>query len=218
LQQLALFGTGGFGREVHGLIEDLIDDGRPFAVVGFLDGNPASHGTSVHGLPVLGDANWLRDHPDVKVALGIGGSATKRKVVEQVRAAGGQFVQLVHPRAVVGRRVELGEGTIVCAGVAITTDITIGSFCTFNLNVTIGHDSDIADFCTFAPGAQISGDVKIGEGTDFGTGATIIQGKSVGEWSIIGAGASIVNDIGSNVTAVGVPAKVIKERDAGWQF
>jgi sugar O-acyltransferase (sialic acid O-acetyltransferase NeuD family) len=216
MSEIVIFGTGGFGREVHELAEDLVDAGEQFEIVGFLDGNATLHGKTVHGLPVLGGAEWLATNQDVKVALGIGAPSSKRKVVDQVRRAGGEFVTLVHPRSVLGRRVSLGEGSIVCAGTIITTDIEIGSYSTFNLNVTIGHDSTIQDFCTFAPGVNVSGNVEVGEGTDFGTNSSIIQGISVGEWSIIGAGASVVKDLGSNITAVGVPAKVIKERETGW--
>ena len=45
-----------------------------------------------------------------------------------------------------------------------------------------------------------------------GSGSTIIQGKKIGKGSIIGAGAVVIDDIGSFTTAVGVPAKVVKER------
>ena len=49
-----------------------------------------------------------------------------------------------------------------------------------------------------------------------GTGAAIIQGITIGEWTIIGAGAVVVDDIPANVTAVGIPAKVIKTREERW--
>jgi len=215
---VVIFGTGGFGREVHELLEDCIQAQANFDVVGFLDGNARNHGSQVHGLPVLGGLEWLRDRSELKVVLGVGGPVTKRKIVEQIRVLGNSCITVIHPRAVIGRRVEIGEGSVVCAGTVITTDTKIGAFSTFNLNATIGHDSSIGPYCTFAPGANVSGSVTVGEGTDFGTNASIIQGVSVGEWSIIGAGASVVKDLGPNVTAVGVPARVIKEREPGWHL
>jgi acetyltransferase-like isoleucine patch superfamily enzyme len=47
-------------------------------------------------------------------------------------------------------------------------------------------------------------------------GANIIQGHSIGSWSINGAGAVVIENIPANVTAVGVPARVIKIREKGW--
>jgi acetyltransferase-like isoleucine patch superfamily enzyme len=45
----------------------------------------------------------------------------------------------------------------------------------------------------------------------------LIPQAHVGEWSIVGAGAVVTKELPSNITAVGAPAKVIKQRDAGWQ-
>jgi acetyltransferase-like isoleucine patch superfamily enzyme len=45
-----------------------------------------------------------------------------------------------------------------------------------------------------------------------GTNSTVIQGVSVGEHTIIGAGAVAVRDLPARCTAVGVPARVIKNQ------
>ena len=58
----------------------------------------------------------------------------------------------------------------------------------------------------------------IGDGCDLGTNCAIKHQLTLGEWSIIGAGAAVVKDIPPNVTAVGVPAKVIQTRPAGWHL
>jgi len=50
----------------------------------------------------------------------------------------------------------------------------------------------------------------IGEGCYIGMGANVIQGITIGPWSTIGAGAVVICDIPPHVTAVGVPARVIK--------
>jgi acetyltransferase-like isoleucine patch superfamily enzyme len=62
----------------------------------------------------------------------------------------------------------------------------------------------------------LSGNVTIGEGCDIGTNACAIQGITIGDWSIIGAGATVIRDLPANVTAVGVPARVIATRPDGW--
>jgi acetyltransferase EpsM len=41
----------------------------------------------------------------------------------------------------------------------------------------------------------------------------LIEKVKVGEWSIIGAGAVVVQDIPPRVTAVGVPARIIKHHE-----
>jgi len=47
-------------------------------------------------------------------------------------------------------------------------------------------------------------------------GASVIQGRTIGRWSIVGSGAVAISDIPANVTAVGVPAKVIETREDRW--
>ncbi|OLV15841.1 acetyltransferase [Deinococcus marmoris] len=216
MQDIVVFGTGGFGREVHQIIEDLQARGDALNFLGFLDGNANLHNTQVHGFPVLGGVEWLNGRTDVLVGMGVGNPKAKRKMMGQIAELGARCATLVHPLAWVGNRVDLGEGSIVCAGAMITTDIRLDRGVIININCTVGHDTTLHDYVTVAPGATISGNVVVGEGTDLGTNSAIIQGVTVGEWVILGAGAVVSKDLPANVTAVGIPAKVIKERPIGW--
>ena len=64
-----------------------------------------------------------------------------------------------------------------------------------------------------SPGAHLAGNVKVGELSHIGIGASVIQGVKIGRNVIIGAGAVVINDIPDSVTAVGVPARVIKHHE-----
>lgn len=219
MRDLVIIGTGGFAREVHQIVEDITAAGGPWRFVGFLDGNASRHGTTVHGHTVLGPPEWLLTHSETAAVVAIGNPAVKRRIALDLTTKGfNNFATLVHPRAWIGNRVELGPGTIVCAGTCITTDIKIGSHVILNLCCTVGHDTEIEDYVTVAPGANISGAVRLEEGVDLGTNCTIIQGLAVRHWSVVGAGAVVVREIPANVTAVGAPAKPIKERTEGWHL
>lgn len=212
-----IVGGGGLGREVHELIEDINDEAPRFNVLGWLDSNLALHGSAIHGLPVLGDLRWLSQRPDVGVVVGIGAPHIRRRVVQAIQAQGpNSFPTLIHPTARIGRRVSIGEGTVICANVTTTTDYSIGQHVLVNIMATVAHDNLLGDFVTLAPGALLSGNVTVGEGCDIGTNATLLQGVSIGEWSIVGAAAMVREDLPANCTAVGVPAKVIKERPPNW--
>jgi serine acetyltransferase len=41
--------------------------------------------------------------------------------------------------------------------------------------------------------------------------------EPVGRWTIVGAGAVVLKELPSNVTAVGVPARIVEVREEGWQ-
>lgn len=215
---IVIFGTGGFGREVLALLLDLNQVEHQYDIAGFLDGDATLHGSTVHGHPVLGGAEWLIDHPGMAVALAIGSPIAKRRVRESLRSADIRFPALLSPRAWVGPDVIVGQGTIICALAAVTIDIAIGEFVVLNLGVTIGHDSTLDDYVTLTPGVNVSGNVYLGEGVMVGTNASFIPGVRVGAWTTVGAGAVVTNNLPANVTAVGIPAKTIKEHESGWHL
>lgn len=212
MNDIVIFGASGFARETHQIIRDINRQEQTWNFKGFVDDNPQTHGRSIHGFPVLGGLEWLAANPGIAVVVAIGSTRTKRAVVKRISRLGStSFATLVHPLAWIGDGIELGEGSIVCAGVRITCDIHIGAHTILNLNCTVGHDSDIGDYVTIAPAANISGAVNLGQGVDIGTNATVIQGVTIGSWSVVGAGAAVVRNIPPLVIAVGVPAVKIKD-------
>jgi acetyltransferase-like isoleucine patch superfamily enzyme len=57
-------------------------------------------------------------------------------------------------------------------------------------------------------------DVRVGNNVWIGYGAQILRGVSVGDNSIIGAGAVVTKDVPANAVVAGVPARVIRMREA----
>jgi len=220
VRDVVIVGAGGLGREIDEWIEDL-NEGRPaLRLIGFLDDDRARHGSICHGVPILGGLEWLADHARaVAPILGVGSPPAKRRIVERLRALGATaFPSVVHPRAVIGRHVQIGEGAVICPGVIVTTDVRIGSFVTLNFDLTIGHDAVVGDYVTLSPGVHLSGYAEVGDGCDLGAGAVLIPSAKVGSWSVVGAGAVVSGALPADCTAVGVPARPIKSRPPGWHL
>lgn len=219
LHDLAIFGAGGHAREIHQLVEDINQEKPRWNFLGFLDSNRHLHRTYVHGFPVLGGEEWLCEHPRTALVIAVGSPAARMRIAERVAALGHtNYATLIHPTARVGTRVDIGDGTMICAGVVVTTDVRIGRHVILNVGCTVSHDSVLEDYATLAPGVRIAGNVRIGVGADLGTNSTVIPGRTVGAWSILGAGAVVVHDVPPNTTAVGVPARVVSERSPGWHL
>lgn len=220
MQDVVIVGAGGLGREISEWIEDLNEIVPTLRVLGFLDDNVAKHGSICHEVPILGGVDWLTARVStVAPIIGVGSPPAKRRVIERLRALGATvFPSVVHPNAVVGRFVQIGEGAVICPGAIVTTDVRMGSFVTLNFDLTVGHDAVIGDYVTLAPGVHISGYVNVGEGCDLGAGATVIPSTVIGAWSIVGAGAVVTEELPANCTAVGVPARPIKRRASGWHL
>ena len=216
VKDLVIVGVGGWGRSVHNIVEAVNQDQTTWNFLGFLEDNAPSHGGEIHGCPVLGTTDWLHAHSGVHAIVGVGSPALRRRVALRLEATANPLATLVHPSAWVGNRVVIGAGTVVHANCVVTTDLRVGKHVLLNIASSITHDDEIEDFATLQPGVNVSGSVRIGEGTELGTGSCVIQGTQIGSWSVIGAGSAVVRDIPDNVTAVGVPAKTIKQRPAGW--
>lgn len=212
MQKVVILGAGGFAREVLWVFREANEVNHQWEVLGFIDENPESHGKMICDLPILGDFEWLKnaDKSVIKVVCGVGGPRTKKYFVEKAKGLGFKFCSVIHPDVRMSAYVKIGNGTVITAGNIITTQVRIGNHVSLNLDCTLGHDDAIEDYCNIAPGVHISGNVTLKEGADIGTGAVILQGLTIGKWSIIGAGAAVIDDISDNVTAVGIPARVVR--------
>jgi sugar O-acyltransferase (sialic acid O-acetyltransferase NeuD family) len=212
MRDVVIIGAGGAGREACWAFQE----SRKWKVIGFVDDNPELQGTAFCDQPVLGGFSWLERErrKSFAVLCAIGNPNVRRSVVERAAGLGLEFCTVVHPSVNLSRWVEIGPGSIVCAGSTVTTQVKIGAHVTVNVGCSVSHDAVIGDYCNINPGCRIAGAVTVGEGVDLGMGAMVIQNRKIGEWSVIGAGAVVTKDVPAYVTAVGVPCRVIKVRQA----
>lgn len=203
----AIYGAGGFAREVAWLVEEC--GGDPVCLI---DDDPDSHGAVLNGLPVLGLEDALEEFPNASVVGAIGTPVAREAVMDRAAARGFQTETFIHPDVRMSQWIEIGEGTIICAGNILTTNIELGRHVQINLDCTVGHDVKMGDFVTLAPGVHVSGWVHFGKRVYVGTGAVIVNGTRdapvvVGDDAVIGAGACVTRSVESGATVVGVPAK-----------
>lgn len=110
-------------------------------------------------------------------------------------------------------------------------NITVGNYFYSNHNlvindgagVTFGDNVFIAPNCCFTTaehpidpeqrkqGLEIAKPITIGNNVWIGAGSTILAGVTIGDNTVIGAGSVVKKSIPSNVVAVGVPCKVLRE-------
>jgi len=212
MKNLIIIGAGGFGREVLWLINDINRSQDEWEVVGFLDDDDFFEGKIIEGYHVLGRIEKAIDFQNTYFVLAIGNPSVKEKIIQKL-PNDAQYATLIHPSVLIGERIKVGEGSVLCAYSVLTVDIEIGDHVILNLCCTVGHDTRIDDFTSFMPSVNISGEVIIEKAVYVGTGAKIINQLSIGAYTVVGAGAVVSKSLPPNCTAVGIPAKPIKFHD-----
>lgn len=210
---LYIIGAGGFGREVAWLVERINAKTPTWDFKGFLDDNSILWNREVDGYKIHGGHLVLeRDKGDVWCVLAVGNALARKRAVERLQPFPHiHFATLIDPNVETSKSVSVGEGSVICAGTIITVDVSIGRHNIINLNCTIGHDAVLKDFVTLYPSVDISGAVTVGECSEIGVGTQIIQGLSIGSRVVIGAGSCVIRNVEDGVTALGIPARVIKK-------
>lgn len=205
--RLLILGAGGHAREVAWLA------GRRFGPqvqLTFAVTERAFMREPIAGVPVV----LLEDcQPSSGTAciVGVGDPSARKHIADVCSARGFAVATLIDPTALLSDSVQLGIGSIVCAGAVLTVDIEAGAHVHFNRNCNVGHDTKIGAFTTICPGVNVSGNVCIGQGVFVGTGASIINGLAgdpltVGDGAVIAAGACVTHSVEGGTMVAGVPA------------
>lgn len=206
MKQIILFGAGGHAAVIVDMLKAQIEVGAKLRILGYLDD---SNKKEWMGYPVLGrieDALLFQDIDTVFV-IAIGNNMIREKIKNQFRNL--KYYSIIHPSAIIGSNVEIGDGTVVMPGTVINANVRIGNHTIINSGAIIEHDSLLGDYVHISPRATLCGTVTVCNLTHIGAGATIIPGIIIGEKSIVGAGTTVIQDIESNITVVGCPARRI---------
>ena len=212
MKNIIIIGAGGVGREVSLIIEKINKLKATWNLIGFIDDNINGWNRIINGYQIIGGMDLLETLPlDTYVVIAIANYNVKKKIVNKINKKF-KFATIIDPKVYIHDYMTIGEGTIIYEGAIITANIQVGNHVIISPKCGIGHDSIIKDYVSLLWNVNVSGNDVIEEGVMMGSGSTIIQGKKIGKGSIIGAGAVVIDDIDSFTTAVGVPAKVVKER------
>jgi UDP-perosamine 4-acetyltransferase len=173
----------------------------------------ADEGAADLGVPLLkGDEQLLklRAEGHTQAIIAIGDNLRRAQLAEKILAAGYELVSVISRHAVISHSAKIGHGVVVMPGAIINAGAVIEDLVIINSGAVVEHDSKVGYAAHLGPQSGLAGGVTVGRLAFLGIGAKVIPGVKIGAGTIIGAGAVVIEDLPDHVTAVGVPARVVK--------
>lgn len=212
MKDIAIYGFGGFGREVACIIKAINSVEPTWNMVGFFDdGVPLA--TSCKYGEVLGSMTQLNNWPsELAVVFAIGSGNVVNLLQSKVANPNIWFPNIIAPNVQFFDRdeVTLGHGNIITFGCRVSTGVSLGNFNILNGCVSLGHDVTMGDFNVMFPETRISGMTTIGNNNFFGAKSFVAQMLNIPDDVRVSAGAILLTKPKAGNLYVGNPAKAIK--------
>jgi sugar O-acyltransferase (sialic acid O-acetyltransferase NeuD family) len=208
-KRLIIVGFGGFGRETLAWARDIEPTQGEWRIAGVLDPSAEVVADRGYDVPYLGSPLDYQPEGQDVFAIAVGDSRTREKFAQALISKGGRLVSLVHPTAVIGPNVRIGEGAIICPRVVLTCDITVGQLFLCNVAATLGHDVKVGKCCSIYAHADVTGHAVLGDHVTLGSHAVVLPHVKVGNGAMVGAGSVAVANVPPAITVFGIPGRKV---------
>jgi len=210
MKDIAIYGAGGFGKEVACILNKINERNPEWKLIGYFD-DGIEKGTAIsHFGNVLGGVNELNAHEkEISIVFAIGAPQIIKLLVQKISNPLVNFPNIVHPDVFFADPLSLkmGKGNVVVRAFFFSCDVSVGDFNQFNSISSLAHDVNVGSYNVFMPLSRISGGAQIGELNLFGIGSVVLQNVKIGSNTRISAGSYIVRNTKDGMLYAGNPAK-----------
>jgi len=204
MKPLIFIGGGGHCKSVIEAAES-----AGYRILGVLD-LPEKVGKEILSAKVIGtdeDIPTYVDKAEFVVSVGfINNPATRIKLYNKVKEAGGRLATIIASTAYVSKYASIGEGTVVMHHAFINAGAQVGKNVIINTFANIEHDAVVGDQCHIATGTIVNGNCKVGNNVFIGSQSVLSNGIVVGDDIVVGAGSLVRKSIQKKGTYFGNPA------------
>ena len=214
MKDIAIYGAGGFGKEIACLVNLINRNKSTWNIIGFFDDNDLLKGQMIsHYGKCIGNIDDLNAYDrELYVIIAIGNPKVTRLIVGKITNPLIKFPNIIHPNVKCAdeKTFNIGMGNIIQGGCFFSCDVTIGNFNILNGCVFLGHDDNVGSYNVFMPRVDVSGSVKIGDGNFFGVNSVVLQQLKIGDNIRLGAGSVLMFKPKDGELYIGNPAKRMK--------
>ena len=210
MKNLIIIGARAYGREIYNLATQCTEYNKDWVFKGFLDEDKSALDATAYNLKILSSVEEYVIEKDDVFICALGSVSAKKKYAGIIADKGGEFINLIHPTAIIYEFVKLGKGIIICCFAFISTECVIDDFVTIQPFNTLGHDCRIGKWSHLNAYAIATGYVVLEEEVTLHTRVTIIPKLRIGKGAIVGAGSIVIKNVKPGITVFGNPAKELK--------
>lgn len=213
---LAIYGSGGLGREVFDLayrrnllsnlwskiifINDFIDEGN------------------VYGVPVIHFDTLLKNKSDYEVVIAVGEPSSREKLYQKLTDNKIKSATLIDPTALVSPSAVIEEGTIVSEYSTIHCNVKIGKNCLIQPYCCLGHDIQIGNHTVLSAYFSPGGGTVFGDKVYCGMHSIVKEKLTIGDSAVVAMGAVVFNNVSPHSVVIGNPARITRGNDEGKVF
>ena len=195
MKDIAIYGAGGFGREVACLLRRINEQAPQWNLIGFFDDDITLIGTQNEYGEVLGGIEELNGwNKELSIVITIGSPHVISLIVEKITNNKILFPNIIDPTVDIldVANIRFGKGNVICAKCFISCRVELG------------------DFNVIMPNVNISGGVSIGKENMLGVKATVLQYLKIGDNVKLGANSLLMRNAKNDNLYIGIPAKLMR--------
>lgn len=212
MKDIAIYGFGGFGREIASIIQSINNITPTWNIIGFFDDGVAKGTTNRYG-EVLGNMEDLNSwSKPLNLVIAIASPTALQKLSSNIENQNICFPNIIAPTVLFFDKDTFvsGQGNVLCHNCRVSCDVELGNFNLLNGAVSLGHDVKLGDFNMMQPETRISGESVVGDVNFFGVRALVLQGLKIGDNTRIGASSVVMRKTKDGKTYFGNPARVMR--------
>lgn len=206
---VAIFGAGGFGREIADTFAQSQNISDKYNLIGYFD-DTLKKGEVVNGFEVLGSSDdILASSTPLAIVLALGSGKSRYQVFRRFEGKC-VFPTIIHESAKISHYSKIGQGCVIQANCIVAANANIGNFVVMNANSGSGHDTNVGDFASIMSFCDVAGSSILEEYCFLGTGVKVIPNIRVAKNSILCAGSVVFREVKRPSKLMGNPAKIIE--------